>query len=273
MQLSYREMPPPASLHDLVECAWTMRGSVPDGATQYNRVLPDGCMDVIFNLSSNGDVLPDEQRAFVVGTMTRAEVYIAPRRVDFLGIRFRPGGITRILGACASELTNGSQPLATWFGAAATLLTERLAEQDSTEVRLNTMWSALHDRVGRGRSARRDPLVRGADTLIHASRGSVSITDLASQLTVSERTMERVFAEEIGLSPKLACRIARFRHAIDVLHGVPEAALGRVAYHTGYFDQPHFNREFMAFAGITPREWQAERAPVGSVQSRRGNRR
>ena len=65
--------------------AWTMRGSVPDGATQHNRVLPDGCMDVIFNLSSNGDVLPDEQRAFVVGTMTRAEVYITLRRVDFLG--------------------------------------------------------------------------------------------------------------------------------------------------------------------------------------------
>ncbi len=139
------------------------------------------------------------------------------------------------------------------------------------------MWNALHDRVwrrgGRGRSTRRQPLVQGADALIHASRGSVSITDLASELAVSERTMERVFAEEIGLSPKLACRIARFRHAIDVLHRAPETALGRVAHDTGYFDQPHFNREFRVFAGITPREWQAERAPVGSVQGRRGNRR
>ena len=177
----------------------------------------------------------------------------------------------RVLGACASELTNGSQPLTTWFGTAATLLTERLAEQDSTEVRLNTMWNALHDRVGRGRSARREPLVRGADTLIHASRGSVSITDLASQLAASERTMERVFREEIGLSPKLACRIARFRHAIDILHRAPGTGLATVAHHTGYFDQPHFTREFRAFAGVTPREWRAEQAPVGSVQSREGS--
>ena len=35
----------------------------------------------------------------------------------------------------------------------------------------------------------------------------------------------------------------------------PETDLTQLAYQCGYFDQAHFNKEFKAFAGMTPSEY------------------
>lgn len=62
-----------------------------------------------------------------------------------------------------------------------------------------------------------------------------------------------VFREYLGLTPGEACRMARFQAAVMLLYREPEEPLAHVALRAGYFDQPHFNREVRALAGLTPR--------------------
>ena len=53
----------------------------------------------------------------------------------------------------------------------------------------------------------------------------------------------------------------RFHHALDRLRaGEPSAD---IAYDCGYYDQPHLNREFREFAGVTPGELAAAISPGG----------
>jgi AraC-like DNA-binding protein len=82
-----------------VECMWTVEGGRV-AATQ--RVLPDGCMDLL--------ATPDGVVA-VVGTMTRFEdVALEPGAV-VRGVRFRPGMLYSVLPVPAWEITDGQMPL------------------------------------------------------------------------------------------------------------------------------------------------------------------
>jgi AraC-like DNA-binding protein len=79
--------------------------------------------------------------------------------------------------------------------------------------------------------------------------------------------MERLFGQYVGLSPKLACRIARFRHTIQRLkHCQSGLSWADFAIHCGYYDQAHFIREFQEFTQLTPRQYQAEEKNVAFIQ-------
>ena len=67
------------------------------------------------------------------------------------------------------------------------------------------------------------------------------------------------FAAQVGLGPKVAARVLRFRRAADLLVAGGPGTVADVAARTGFADQSHLVREFRALAGCTPtrfvREW------------------
>jgi AraC-like DNA-binding protein len=67
----------------------------------------------------------------------------------------------------------------------------------------------------------------------------------------------------VGLTPKLYCRVLRFHHAIEQAGSVDRGSWAELALGAGYADQPHFNRDFREFAGVTPSRYR-ELAPVHS---------
>ena len=78
-----------------------------------------------------------------------------------------------------------------------------------------------------------------------------ALTALATQLSVSTRTLETHFRRQIGVSPKNAARILRFHHAVRLLDR-PNADLARVAHDCGFTDHAHFAKEVRAMTGYTP---------------------
>jgi hypothetical protein len=83
----YREIAPPPDLAPFVECFWTSEVKS-DGC---QRILPDGCLDLLF--FSRGNQLVDAQ---VIGAMTRFQDVRLCARESLLGVRFHPG----MAGAC-----------------------------------------------------------------------------------------------------------------------------------------------------------------------------
>jgi AraC-like DNA-binding protein len=77
--------------------------------------------------------------------------------------------------------------------------------------------------------------------------------------------MIQLFREHVGLTPKLFCRVRRFRAALDrIENGIP-VRWAELAADCGYFDQAHLIRDFRAFAGITPLKYsRALEAAAGS---------
>src|SRR5687768_17728539 len=96
----YREFPPEPLLAGFVECFWTSTVRAAPRTSSFYRVLPDGCMDLLFDFSAVG-----RARASVIGTMTRPLTVITTGPVDLLGVRFRPGGLSVFLTLDATEVT------------------------------------------------------------------------------------------------------------------------------------------------------------------------
>ena len=88
--------------------------------------------------------------------------------------------------------------------------------------------------------------------LIQKHQGMISVEQLSQKLGVSGRTLERQFAERIGVSPKFYNRIVRFHAVQKYLMKYPQSSWLELTYRFGYFDQSHLIKDFHNFAGTTP---------------------
>jgi AraC-like DNA-binding protein len=65
------------------------------------------------------------------------------------------------------------------------------------------------------------------------------------------------FRDEVGLTPKLFCRVRRFQEVVRRVHRAREVDWTDVALSCGYFDQAHFINDFRAFSGLSPTTYMA----------------
>jgi len=75
---------------------------------------------------------------------------------------------------------------------------------------------------------------------------------LAEECNVSERQLQRLFLQHVGVSPKFFARTVRINHVFDLLKITNDRLWHDIVYHCGYFDQSHFIMEFKEFSGVTP---------------------
>ncbi|TSC24136.1 AraC family transcriptional regulator [Corallococcus sp. Z5C101001] len=254
--MRYVEARPCAALAPYVECYWALElsGPAPVGV---HRVLPDGCLDILVDLSAGGGPR-------VVGAMRTAEVVPLGDAASFIAVRFRPGGAQPFLRLPLLELTDVKVALGDLWPREAREWWERLAEAEGRAARFALLERLLLERLP-GREG--DAGVRHAVDLILGARGQVPVRSLEEVMGVGARQVERRFLASVGLSPKVLCRIARLQHAVALSSG-PRALEGAAwALAAGYYDQAHQVREFRALTGLTPGAYVREQAEVGFVQS------
>jgi AraC-like DNA-binding protein len=83
------------------------------------------------------------------------------------------------------------------------------------------------------------------------------LSEVLSDLNLSERSLERLFLAHVGITPVLYTRITRFQAAVVLLRRDKTdirrpRSLTDIAHSLGYFDQSHFIRDFRLFSGVTP---------------------
>jgi AraC-like DNA-binding protein len=217
------------------------------------RVIPDGRIDLLVSVDDRG-----AGRADVFGLKTGPLIVHSDERVANIALTFRPGAASALLGVRANELTDRSLAAGALLGAE---VIERLLDAPDLRTRSLLLEAALLARVAASASASKgDALGLQAAARIERRAGQIRVAELAAELGVGERRLERAFCAHVGVGPKTFARIARFRAAWRALErgGRPvEVALAH-----GYFDQPHLVRDFVAFAGAAPRRIFPSRGPV-----------
>src|SRR5262249_57709275 len=112
-----------------------------------------------------------------------------------------------------------------------------------------------------GRPSQRAP--QAAVQRIDPSGGNVSMRALADDLGWSQKHLERLFAQHVGLAPKHYARIARFRRLSRfAARPHPAWSVARLAADFSYYDQSHLAREVTSLAGVAPREFFGVWCPV-----------
>ncbi|MGE0441135.1 MAG: DUF6597 domain-containing transcriptional factor [Gemmatimonadales bacterium] len=247
-QTPYLEHRPHPELQEHVACYWSIRCRQVPEAVDEDAVVPDACMDVLFDLTANS--------ADVIGTMTRPLAVHRSATMDLLGIRFRPGGIGAFVRLPAPEVTDGFVGLGELWGPDADRLTSRLGATSDTAARIALLDAVLRDRLS---AARSDGPILEAARVVERSEGRIRVEDLARTAGLSRRQLERRFLAAVGIAPKVACRVVRFQAALRRLRDAPGQTLAAIALETGYHDQAHLTREFTALAGVAPGAWRAGR--------------
>jgi AraC-like DNA-binding protein len=258
--ITYRESPPSPALRKYVECLWSMRSG--DTASRSHdrpieRVLPDGCVELIVHLSDAFlRVLPDgrphpQPRAFVVGPSTRPLLVQPGNHVDTLGVRFRPGGARPFLHVPLDELSDATTRLGDLLGSAGDHLPEALGAEETEAERVRILEGFLLPRLraaGRGQPGLPAAVVRAA--LEH--RGRLTATELSRRAGTGLRQLQRAFLSDLGLPPKSFLRLVRFQGLLAALPRSGAVNWAALAFECGYADQSHLIREFRSFAGETP---------------------
>jgi AraC-like DNA-binding protein len=245
---TYREIAPPAELISRVETFWVRE---PGGDAGPHRVLPDGCIDILFVDRQSGR--GRHRSLSVVGPMTRfADVQEVPGD-RYIGVRFRPGGAPPVLGCSAGDLVDASPALEDLWGARGRSLLERLAESESTQERLEILRGSVAERGTRAPDL--DPRVAAAVRLLRSRADEIRIEDLSASVGVSPRQLRRLFLDCVGLSPKRLHRILRLQSVLGVARESEQrSTLGwsAISLDAGYYDQAHFVNEFRSWTGLSP---------------------
>jgi AraC-like DNA-binding protein len=216
--------------------AWRSETPVAGGPV---RILPDGCMDLIW---SSG-------RVFVAGPDTTAEVASAPPGTRTFGLRFAVGTGPGVLGLPADEFTDREVPLADLWRPADV---RRLAEADDP-------LRALEDVAARRwRTPDRTMVAVAAQ-----ARAGRSVDAIAESCGLGARQLHRRCTTTFGYGPKLLTRVLRLQRALGLARaGTPFAEVAATA---GYADQAHLARDVRALAGVPLRTLLTPRAaqPAG----------
>jgi AraC-like DNA-binding protein len=257
----FLEESPNPPLRSWVRSLWYCRA--PRFSHGRERVLPNGCMQIILNLSRNylTDCGEDGKgnrrlpRAIVVGTRARYGVVDTADMEEMVGILIEPGGFAELFRERADLFFERSIGLEeVWAG---TSLTDRLCESPTPVEKLRTLEGLLSGRLHSG--TRRSEMI---DQAMHLFREKgFCVAECARSVGVSERRLSQVFREQVGLSPKMWCRIHRFQTAVRALHNGVDVPWTELALRCGYYDQSHFANDFRAFSGINPTTYSAHRGP------------
>ncbi|RFU41104.1 AraC family transcriptional regulator [Actinomadura logoneensis] len=167
-----------------------------------------------------------------------------------LGVKFRPGCFRPFAGGPVSDLTDRRVPAAEVFGPEVTALGERIMAGRET-ARL----AALAEEFLLARLPEPDPVaaeVAGMVERITARPDLVRVDQAADVLGVSTRTLQRLFAEYVGVTPKWVMRRARLQEAAARAEAGDGVDWADLAVDLGYFDQAHLVRDFTATVGVPP---------------------
>lgn len=244
------------ALAPYVKCIWSLESDAPIPDAGRERILPDGCVELVFHFRDTyrthfADGTADLQPAsFVVGQMTRFLEIEPTGRAGLVAVRFRARGAYLFFDRPLRELAAGVVDLGDVWRGRATEWTERIALAGGMPARLRYVEQALLARLRA--NGRTDPAVDRALDLIDARRGRVRVDALADEIGVSTRHLGRRFQRAVGVGPKEYGRIRRFLHALELMNGPEPRSLTDVALHGGYYDQAHFNHEFRELSGMSP---------------------
>lgn len=236
----YREYAPVPALRPYAACYWT---STAPACPSPRRVLPDGCIDIVFELWGSG---PSE--GAIVGTMTRPFLFETKAPICLVAVRFRPGGAVPFLRVPADEITDSQVALAEVWPPDG--LAERIGEEIGDEARVRRLEAAL--------LARRTSEVH-VDRRVHAAVASLdggerSVDAVAAAVNLSRQQLARLFRQHVGVGPKRFARVRRLQRLLSRVRGLAHPDWPSVALDVGYYDQAHMITDCRRLTGVTPTE-------------------
>jgi len=241
---------PPGDLAPFIDFCWVVRWDLRGRPAHEQQILPHPNVNLAFEATG----------AAVYGVDRK----IFTRRLSgagkALGVRFRPGGFRPFSSKPIFSLNDRVVPASALFGPAADEACAVVMAADADDSAMIAAAAGLL----RGFGAVADPAAEQAAELVERiteDPGLQRVAQLAKASGLSERKLQRLFADYVGVSPKWVMRRARLHEAALRAEADGPAAVdwAVLAADLGYADQAHLTRDFTATLGVPPTRYAAGR--------------
>lgn len=259
----YRLIQPDTSVADLVESFWVVED--PDTTPSVRKIIPDGFPELIFHYGDPyeirlADAWKRQPRCLAAGQISRYFFLRNIGRSAMIGVKLQPWALAQLTQSRMDTLRDRVVALEETCSGA-DLLEAAALEGEGTDERIASLTGVLE----RIRPDTPPPeIVPCAVRMIFESQGALPVAELCGRLGTYERHLERAFAHYIGLTPKFYSRVIRFSAIFKAVSG-EGPSLSDLSFHGGYYDQPHFHRNFKAFTGENPSEYLFGQASMANL--------
>ncbi|MDQ6771582.1 MAG: helix-turn-helix domain-containing protein [Candidatus Dormibacteraeota bacterium] len=231
---------PAPELSELIEHYWRVHWDMGDHEPYTQDTLSNASVHLVV----------ERGRSQLLGIVTGRFTRVLEGRGRVFGVKFRPAGFHAFGRSPVSKLTNRSLAVAEVFGQDGDALVERvLGLEDNLRI------VEAYDAFFRAKLPAPDPnvgLLNGLVARIVGDRNITTVELVAREAGIGKRTMQRLFSEYVGVSPKWVIRRYRLHEAEERLAAGEDVDLAALALDLGYYDQAHFAKDFCAIVGRPP---------------------
>lgn len=248
--MKYEQILPSEPLRKYIRYFWTLENDSLEFSDKTFKIMSDGLPGLIVQknptafFDENNQPLP---QVFLYGQTTQCTEHKAKQPFHNFGIYFQPTALKSIFGIDANELTNQHIDINELVKP---IITDQLLNSTDTDQRIKLLSSFLMHQAKKRESENEKVNL----AIIQLQKGE-SLKNIQTELNISERSLERYFNQQVGISPKLYARINRFQSALESIRHTQFDKLSDIAYQRDYFDQSHFIRDFKKFAGTSPKHF------------------
>lgn len=250
-----RTCKPTVLLSPFVDYFWYLECSNP--VNNWELSFPDGSTDIVIDLheervcmadASNRQFLLDS--TLICGPHSKYFFINHTNESSVIGIHFKPGGVFPFVGFPLDKLHNSLLSMNTIWGNRAGDLRDELLETTSIEERFRILEKRLMEFAVKPLSSH--PAVQYALNKLEDSTHSVGVSSVIEDIGISHRRFIEIFKKETGYTPKHYSRIRRFQEVLLLINKTRDIDWVNIAISCGYYDQAHFIKDFKAFSGLNP---------------------
>ena len=236
--------PPSAALAPFIAYYWRVRWDLTGGQPHVQETLPHPNTYLVF----------EDRRLMLSGVSTTKFARTLAGQGSVFGVKFRPGGLRPFLNAPVASVTDQVIAAADIFGDEAGTLEARLIDCRTEEDMVGACEAFLL-----GRTPRADGQMVLADQLVDRILRQPEIKtveDLALQSGLGKRSLQRLFREYAGISPKWVIQRYRLHELVERLESGERLHWPDLALELGYCDQAHLINDFRSVTGYSPADYQ-----------------
>ena len=240
----YQEFKPSYNLSPLIDSYWTVKTDISKPHSYWK--MPNGLTDVLIILGDDfkteiGNPTLKNERTYLTGIKTHAVNITRQSNINLIGISFKAGAFSNFyrfdsLSIAKDKIVELAQYDVPNFD---------LLHNGNIKNQLDLFYSkkyVLQDNL---------PLKIVAE--IESNKGQIGIGDIIKKYPITERQLERVFKEKIGLSPKEFINLTRFQNALNAIKSRDSnISLSDIAFDCGYYDHAHLSNEIKKYSSFSP---------------------
>jgi AraC-like DNA-binding protein len=258
--LTFKTILPSPLLQPIVQRFMLVEGEIPIGTTWNQLLIPSMAEVLFFNLNTHPQTFIVQGKkkvlvdSYVTGQYPQSFEAQLAGHVLLMGVHVNSPWLYQLFNVPIRYFENNSALLEDLIGREAVDLCSELRELKTTTSVIDRLGIFLKKMISCVKTNGHSVLLHSL-SMIKKSNGTKRIHEIASDCKVSERMLQKVFVNQVGISPKEYSNMYRFNQVINIMMNTETLLWKEVVSHLGYFDQAHFINDFKKITNRNPSDY------------------